>query len=492
MENLVSFLKTNIYHPVRSRIIYDFLISLSTTFLSYLFLFYKNPLNSNLIFIFVFPVLFLATNILLGLYSKYRLGTISQKSIIILFAGFLSGLVCSFFTISLEFILFSTSFTILLTITPRIFVNVNKTTTTLIPHSKRNLKKGSLILVTGGGGFIGSVLVEKLLKKGYKIRVIDKFIYGKEVFSGIRNRRNLELMEGDITDPFTLTSALLGVEAVIHLAGIVGESASALDEIVTRHINIMSTQMLKETVKALGIQRFLFASTTAVYEGSLKVINENIKPKPTSIYTKTKYDSEKELLYDTHDSFHPTILRISTAFGHSRKPKFDLVANLFVAQAIKKGNIHVINKNQWRSFIHVSDIADAFIKVLEAPLSKVSRQVFNVGNDKQILTLSELALLTQKTLSNGKEIKLSFEKRPGLVNYKISFQKLRKTLHFTPKYTLEQSILEIYDNFKKGIYKKPYTDPYYTSYEGARRVMREFYTAKYRKKHYSTLFSKSQ
>lgn len=374
---------------------------------------------------------------------------------------------------------------LILTVMPRIFVNVNKLPYQLIGNKESQNRQ--YVLVTGGGGFIGTELVDQLLKKNYKVRVLDKFIYGKEVFDTISNKKNLDLVMGDITDPFILTKALIDVKAVIHLAGIVGEPAAAIDEKLTRHANIVSTRILKESVKAFNIPRFLFASTTAVYESSLSMVNERSKTNPSLIYTKTKLDSEKELLYDTHDSFHPTVLRISTAFGHSRKPKFDLVANLFVAQAFFNREIHVINGNQWRSFVHVSDIADAFVHALEAPLEKVSRQIINVGNSSQRIQLKDLAQLVQATLKDELNPRISYETKGTGSNHKISFSKLKRTLRVSSLYSLEDGIWEVYGHLQKGTYQKHYTDPYYSSYEAAKLVMKEFYTEDYRSKHYSTL-----
>ncbi len=487
MENLIEKIKSNIYHPIRSRAIYDYSTAVAISLIvSVLLLADKKGLNFQ--FLILFPIIVTMGNLLFGLYSEYRLSPVKQKMFVLLCSFLLTIFVLNILYQDFLIIYFSSVFTYICLILPRIFLNVKKNTYTI--SQKDTSSRNKIILVTGGGGFIGTVLVEKLLTLGYGVRVIDKFIYGKDVFKNIKPTKQLELIQGDITDPYILTKALLGTYGVIHLAGIVGEPAAALDENLTRHVNIISTQMLKETVKALGISRFIFASTTAVYESGLKVVDENSKVKPTSIYTRTKLDSEKELLHDTHDSFHPTVLRISTAFGHSLKPKFDLVANLFTAQAYYKKNIHVINGNQWRSFIHVSDIADAFIKALEAPLEKVSRQIFNVGDDSQQIQLKNLAKIVKTAVEGKKKIIITYERKNTATNYKISCLKIRKTLHFTSTHSLESGILEVLSHIQNGTYKKSYDNPYYSSYEGAKLVVKEFYTPQYQKKHYSTLFSK--
>lgn len=482
MEKIKQF----VYHPVRSRFIFDFGITFVITLLVTSAFSYFTKLNIDFLFAIFTPVIFCTINSLLGLYSSYKLGSILEKSVILIVSGIFTALALYLFSFDPLEVVIVSFIIIICTVQPRIFLEINKFPSQIVQQLSQEGQK-NVILVTGGGGFIGTILVEKLLKKGYKVRVLDKFIYGKEVFNNVQNKKNLILVKGDIADPFILTKSLLDVKAVIHLAGIVGDPAASLDENLTRHANIITTRMLKETVKAFNIQRFLFASTTAVYKSSLKLSSENSIPKASSVYTKTKLDSEHELLFDTHDSFHPTILRISTAFGHSRKPKFDLVANLFVAQAFTNGKIRVINGNQWRSFVHVTDIADSFIKVLEAPLNTVSRQIINIGNGSQRIQLKDLAKLVQRITSEKNRVKIQHESKKGAANYKISFSKLQKIRKDSKSISLEEGIKEVYFHFKKGTYKKPYTDPYYSSYEAAKKVAKEFYSKKYRKRHYSTL-----
>ena len=285
----------------------------------------------------------------------------------------------------------------------------------------------------------------------------------------------------------TLTLSLRNTKAVVHLAGIVGDPASMVDRKLTKHMNIVSTRMIKEAVKGFGIPKFIFASSCSVYGASDNVSTERSKLKPLSPYAKSKIDSEREIMRDTFDEFHPTILRFATVFGHSRKPRFDLVLNLFTAQAFKKGSINVFGGNQWRPFIHVSDAADSIIKVIDAPINKTSRKIFNVGDDSLNITIMDAAKIVRNVLNkNGKNIKINVKKDDSdLRNYIVSFQKIKDELRFKCKISFEKGIDEIIKNFKKRAYKKTYTDPYYSALETTKEFKKEFYSKSYQDSHFS-------
>ncbi len=343
----------------------------------------------------------------------------------------------------------------------------------------------------GGGGYIGCHVVEELLRQGFLVRVLDTFRYGKRVFADLADHPNLELMEGDVSDIYKLTLAMQRVSSVIHLAGIVGDPACAVDPAVTRHVNIISTRILKESAKASGAKRFIFASSCSVYGSSLKEVNESSKLNPVSLYAQTKIDSEKELLQDTHDNFHPVILRFATVFGHSRKPRFDLVANLFVSQAYLDGKITLTGGEQWRPFIHVSDVARAIVLALRAPTTTVSRQIFNVGDSKLNLKISELADIAKSVVKKSKKgtsIRiLENTDNNDRRNYFVSFEKIKRELGFYAKTEVEQGMNEIYLNWKKRVYSGSYKDPNYSNLESAKVLKQEFHKDSYQQSHISIL-----
>jgi len=342
---------------------------------------------------------------------------------------------------------------------------------------KNKLQKGDTVLVTGGSGYIGTHIVERLLKSGYKVRIYDQFVYGDEHISDLKKNRKVTLYKGEMGDAQKLMESFNGAQAVIHLAGLVGDPASLIDERFTVQMNIVFTRTIVEISKIFSLRRFIFASSCSVYGASNKILTEKSKLSPLSLYAKTKIDSEREILEDESPGFHPTIFRFATVFGHSRRPRFDLVANLFVSQAFHNGVITVDGGNQWRPFVHVSDIARAAVAALEIESSKIDRQIFNLGDESLNITIGDLAQLVAGVVrkdKNGHPVKVKInENLKDARNYKVSFAKIKKAMGFTPKINLQKGILEIYKNHKKGIYKNP-NDPFYTNMEMT-KLLRERY-----------------
>ena len=482
-ERIVAFFREIIYHPVNARITYDLAIAFVSSSFSYAIFSFN---NIQIVHILLFSFFFIATNFILGIYSTLKLASSFLK--------FLSLLSSSIFSFVFTFLLGGSPIPLLnasifagiLTGLPRIFLNFSSSTK--ITPFNQVVTSNSPVLVVGGGGYIGSVLVEKMIKSNTRVRVFDKFIYGKQVFDDLKDDRRLEIVEGDVTDIYALTLALRNVQAVVHLAGIVGDPASMIDDRLTRHMNIVSTRMLKEAVKAFRIPKFLFASSCSVYGTSEKIVNEKSRLNPLSAYAKTKIDSEREILQDTFDDFHPTILRFATVFGHSRKPRFDLVFNLFLAQAYNNGFITVTGENQWRPFISISDLAGAIIKILEAPKEKISRQIYNIGDNSLHATIGEIAKIAQRIVGEEKKVQIFLRKDDmDLRNYRVSFNKFQELFNFRCKVSLDDGAREIFEHFKKGTYKKPYTDIYYSALETTKEVKREFYSESYKKTHFSDL-----
>lgn len=341
----------------------------------------------------------------------------------------------------------------------------------MVSRHKKNSSK--TVLVTGGAGYIGTHVVEKLLKEGYSVRIYDKFIFDEKSTRDFRKNKNFEVIKGDISDVEKLLKAMIGCGVVIHLAGLVGDPASAVDENLTRKINIISTRNVKEISKLLDVKKFIFASSCSVYGASNRIVNENSRLNPVSLYAKTKIDSEQELLNDRDDNFHPVILRFATVFGHSRRARFDLVANLFVAQAYHDGSITVTGGEQWRPFIHPKDIAELILRVIEAPLNKVSRQIINVGDEKLNMTISDLGETVGRIVKKDKKGKLPRVEVSGSKgdprNYKVSFDKVKDIFKFRAKVSLRSGLEEIYENFKKNKYKGSYKDEIYSNFEMAKR-----------------------
>lgn len=297
------------------------------------------------------------------------------------------------------------------------------------------------VLVVGGAGYIGSILTRQLLDAGYRVRVLDLELFGTKSLDGIMNHPRLEVMKGDFRNIEDAARALRGMDAVCHLAAIVGDPACALDRETTVAVNYAAAKMMAQLAKANGVSKFVFASTCSVYGDSEDIMTEESALNPVSLYATTKIDAERALLDTADGEFQPTILRFATAYGWSHRPRFDLVANLFSAQAVTDKKIRVFNGEQWRPFVHTRDIARACVLALEAPLSKVGCQIFNVGDESQNYTLGQLGAIVAQ--ANPGTIVEEVRNSDDLRNYRVSFEKIRTVLGFRASIDLVEGVQEM-------------------------------------------------
>ena len=313
--------------------------------------------------------------------------------------------------------------------------------------AQTNLELKRPVLVIGGAGYIGSLLVSKLLARGDRVRVLDSLVYGDGALREVINHPNLELLVGDCRNLQTISRAVSGVESIIHLAAIVGDPACEQDRQTALEVNYAATRMLIEVAKGHDIKRFLFASSCSVYGASEDLMEEDSRVNPISLYASTKVDSEQALIKACTGRFQPTILRLATVFGLSPRPRFDLVVNLLTAKAAQGDPITIFNGDQWRPFIHVSDVADGFLRVLTAPLSAVGGEVFNLGDDRLNYTLTQVAENIRTLFPAA-----SIEHAPAIDmrNYRVRFDKIRSRLGFQCSRTLLDGIEEISDVFAQG------------------------------------------
>ena len=296
------------------------------------------------------------------------------------------------------------------------------------------------ILVLGGAGYIGSIVVRKLLEIGKRVRVFDSLIYGDGPIAAILKHPNLELQVGDCRNIQDMVAAIRDVESIIDLAAIVGDPACELDHQTALEINYAATKMLIELAKGFGINRMIFASSCSVYGATDAIVDENSSVQPISLYGQTKVDSEEALLLAQDDNFHPVILRFATIFGLSYRPRFDLVVNLLTAKACVEGKIAIFNGKQWRPFIHVRDVADGILQVLASPLDLVGGQIYNLGDTRLNLTLSQLAEMIQEIFP-GTEVE--HVENADRRNYCVSFDKIRNQLGFEASRDLRFGVGEL-------------------------------------------------
>jgi len=410
------------------------------------------------------PSVFLGINMVLGLYSWFRISNIFIKGAILWVAVGLASFVIFLVSGSLVAGYLWGTLTILPTFLVRLVLQASRGKPLNSSLSQVIHERGP-VLVIGGAGYIGACVVDELLKNKRAVRVLDKLMYGKAPLQSFLARSDFELIEGDCADLGKLTSAMRGASSVVHLAGLVGDPACAVSPEFTRQSNIISTRLAKEIAEGLGIHRFVFASSCSVYGVSDQEVTERDTLNPVSLYAQTKIDSEKELLQSVRDEFIVTILRFATVFGHSARPRFDLVGNLFSAQAWNTGEITVIGPDQWRPFIHVTDLAKAITLVLKTSPSKVQNQIFNVGDAHLNLTIMDLAKAVQKSaVQLGKDVKITIKSDGGhdRRNYRVSFRKIKDKLGYAASTGVEEGILEILQNFQRGFYQH-YSNPVYSN-----------------------------
>ncbi|HUO56385.1 MAG TPA: NAD-dependent epimerase/dehydratase family protein [Candidatus Paceibacterota bacterium] len=315
--------------------------------------------------------------------------------------------------------------------------------------SKEHASKSEMtVLVTGGAGYLGSHLCRLLLKRGYRVVVLDKLLFGDESLKKLASHPNFTLINGDIADIGTLVQVVPGADAVIHLAGIVGDPASSLNPLQTMEENHFATKTLVDVCKYYQVSRFIFASSCSVYGASKDMLNEQSPLNPVSLYAQSKRYSERDLLRAAADDFHPTILRFGTLYGASARMRFDLVVNTMTAHAHFNKKIMVDGGNQWRPLLHVTDAARACLMAMEAPLHKVSGQIFNVGDSTENYRIIDIAQAVLKAVPQS-----TLDARDTLKDrrdYRVSFAKIRKAIGFKTRYTLEKGIRELLSEIKAG------------------------------------------
>jgi nucleoside-diphosphate-sugar epimerase len=325
--------------------------------------------------------------------------------------------------------------------------------------AEREIKR---VCVIGGAGFVGSVLIERLLDEGYAVTVLDALMYGDEGIRHVSDRPGFDFVRGDLRDLEAVVAACRFADAVVHLGALVGDPACDLDEQLTLQINRDATFTAAAVARGLGIDRFIFASTCSVYGATDDLLHEGSPLQPISLYARSKMESEQLLLSMTGNGFCPVLLRFGTFYGRSPRERFDLVVNLLAAKAVQEGEIAVIGGQQWRPLVHVADGADAILRSLRAPAPVVAHQVFNVGSDEQNHTLAEVADIISELIPG---VRVKFAPAAAQeANYRVSFARIRSALDFRPRYTLADGINEIRAALKHGIVGD-YTEAKYSNYK---------------------------
>ena len=305
------------------------------------------------------------------------------------------------------------------------------------------------VLITGGAGYIGSILTRMLLERGYKVKCLDRFFFGMESLKDVMSDSNLEVIKDDVRwfDP----NILRDVDAVLDLAALSNDPSGELDPAKTYDINYLGRVRTARLSKEYGVERYILASSCSVYgfrEGV--ILDENSPVNPLTTYAKCNVLAERDVLPLADEKFTVTALRQATVYGLSPRMRFDLAINGMVLGAYKNKKIPVMRDGtQWRPFIHVKDTSKAFITVLESPKEKVNGQIFNVGSNEQNLQIYPLAKIISEAI--GESIEIEWYGSPDKRSYQVNFDKIRNVLGFKPDYTPKDGAREVYEALQNGI-----------------------------------------
>ena len=303
------------------------------------------------------------------------------------------------------------------------------------------------VLVTGGAGYVGSVLVPKLLDAGYSVKVLDLYIYGDHVLNSVKNNPNLKEIKGDIRDRELLKKAIPNSDAVIHLACISNDPSYELDPGLGKSINYDAFVDLVDVSKKAGVERFIYASSSSVY--GIKdepAVTEDLPLEPLTDYSKYKALCEEVLMDAAADDFIVTVIRPSTVCGYSPRMRLDLAVNILTNHAINKGEILVFGGEQKRPNLHIEDMTDLYLFILKQPTDKINKQIYNVGYENY--KVREIAEIVNHTL--GGDIPIITTPSNDTRSYHVCSDKIKQELGFEAKHTIEEAIMDIKEAFGSG------------------------------------------
>ncbi len=305
------------------------------------------------------------------------------------------------------------------------------------------------VLLTGGLGYLGSLLTQRLTSSGYAVRVVDRLLYGEDALKKLQRDIDFEFVNCDIRDISKFQTIMENCRTFVHLAAIVGDPACDVNKDLSWDINYTATINLSQLAAKSNVDKLIFASSCSVYGNATDIVDEESRTKPLSLYAESRAQSELQLERVAHKKMCVTSMRMPTLYGPSTRMRFDLVANLFAANAATLHPITVEGGLQWRPFLHVFDAVEAFVCAMEADPSK-SFEIFNVGGAHENYRIIDLAEVVKKCVPD-----LEIHQRSGIRDprsYAVSFDKIQTKLGFKSKYTLEDGVNMIIQAFRRGEY----------------------------------------
>jgi len=301
------------------------------------------------------------------------------------------------------------------------------------------------VLVTGGAGYIGSVLSRLLLKKGYKVTILDRLFFGQDSIKDISDQIQLVKEDSRWYEP----SILKGIDAILDLAALSNDPSGELDPGKTLGINHQARARTAKLAKKHGVSRYILASSCSVYGFQEGMLTEQSTPNPLTTYAKANILAEQENLPLGDKKFASTAVRQATVYGYSGRMRFDLAINGMVLGYFKNGKIPIMRDGkQWRPFVHVKDTSNAFMRILESDPALVNGQIFNVGSEDQNVQVFDLA----KGVAEAINLPFNYDwyGSTDTRSYKVSFEKIRKTLGYKTTHTPKDGAVEVYDALKAG------------------------------------------
>jgi len=321
------------------------------------------------------------------------------------------------------------------------------------------------VLITGGAGFIGSLLTGALLRDGYQVTVVDKLLFGGDSLLGYMPNPNFKFVKSDVWEERALGEAVKGMDtmpdAVVHLAAIVGFPAcQAVGEQVARRYNVEATERVFEQSVDLGVKRFIFASSYSNYGQSTdgKPVTEESPLNPQSLYAETKIEAEEYLQSKRDSSCSPLLFRFATLFGTSPRTRFDLIVNQFVLEAFTKRELLIYQRGYSRSFVHVRDVIRGIKLGIEAPESKARAEIYNLGSEDGNYSKDEIVNLILKRLPETKVRYKDLTFGGDMRDITVSFAKIRKELGFEAELNVDDGVREVLFALQSGLIHEPQSD----------------------------------
>jgi len=320
------------------------------------------------------------------------------------------------------------------------------------------------VFITGGAGYVGSVLTRRLLEKGYLVSVIDLMIYGEEV---LPDHPNLNKIKGDIRDINLLKNFIPGHDAIIHLACISNDPSFELNPELGKSINLDAFEPLVKIARDSGVKRFIYASSSSVY--GIKdepEVTEEMMLEPLTDYSKFKAMCEEILAKYQAPGFTTVTIRPATVCGYSPRLRLDLTVNILTNLAVNKGEITVFGGQQKRPNLHIEDMAALYLLLLELPDDKIAGKVFNAGYENY--TVAEIAEMVRATI--GPQVNIIATSTNDNRSYHISSGKIKREIGFVPTHSITDAVQDLKNAFDGNLIPDSLTDDRYFNVKQMQKI----------------------